>query len=261
MEQHIELDDTYMNVIKFGSGKKILTVIAGISLCGLEGLGNQIENNFRFLTSDFTVYIFDRKKVLPENYTMTDMAEDIFLCLNQLGISKTSLYGISQGGMISMLFAIHHPELVEKLVLCSTSAKVENTNKAFSEWKKASDSENITALNQSFLDYVYSDSYKEAIKELIPQLLEQGTMEDLKRFLILLKSMENFDITNLLNSIKCPTLVICDMNDKIFNYKCSNEIAEKICFQLCKTFLYNQYSHAVYDESPDILKKVAEFCK
>ena len=261
MEQHIELDDTYMNVIKFGSGKKILTVIAGISLCGLEGLGNQIENNFRFLTSDFTVYIFDRKKVLPENYTMTDMAEDIFLCLNQLGISKTSLYGISQGGMISMLFAIHHPELVEKLVLCSTSAKVENTNKAFSEWKKASDSENITALNQSFLDYVYSDSYKEAIKEFIPQLLEQGTMEDLKRFLILLKSMENFDITNLLNSIKCPTLVICDMNDKIFNYKCSNEIAEKIGFQLCKTFLYNQYSHAVYDESPDVLKKVAEFCK
>lgn len=261
MEQHIELDDTYMNVIKFGSGKKILTVIAGISLCGLEGLGNQIENNFRFLTSDFTVYIFDRKKVLPENYTMTDMAEDIFLCLNQLGISKTSLYGISQGGMISMLFAIHHPELVEKLVLCSTSAKVENTNKAFSEWKKASDSENITALNQSFLDYVYSDSYKEAIKEYIPQLLEQGTMEDLKRFLILLKSMENFDIKNLLNSIKCPTLVICDMNDKIFNYKCSNEIAEKIGFQLCKTFLYNQYSHAVYDESPDVLKKVAEFCK
>ena len=261
MEQHIELDDTYMNVIKFGSGKKILTVIAGISLCGLEGLGNQIENNFRFLTSDFTVYIFDRKKVLPENYTMTDMAEDIFLCLNQLGIHKTSLYGISQGGMISMLFAIHHPELVEKLVLCSTSAKVENTNKAFSEWKKASDSENITALNQSFLDYVYSDSYKEAIKEYIPQLLEQGTMEDLKRFLILLKSMENFDITNLLNSIKCPTLVICDMNDKIFNYKCSNEIAEKIGFQPCKTFLYNQYSHAVYDESPDVLKKVAEFCK
>ena len=261
MEQHIELDDTYMNVIKFGSGKKILTVIAGISLCGLEGLGNQIENNFRFLTSDFTIYLFDRKKVLPENYTMTDMAEDIFLCLNQLGISKTSLYGISQGGMISMLLAIHHPELVEKLVLCSTSAKVENTNKAFSEWKKASDSENITALNQSFLDYVYSDSYKEAIKEFIPQLLEQGTMEDLKRFLILLKSMENFDIKNLLNSIKCPTLVICDMNDKIFNYKCSNEIAEKIGFQLCKTFLYNQYSHAVYDESPDVLKKVAEFCK
>ena len=261
MEQHIELDDTYMNVIKFGSGKKILTVIAGISLCGLEGLGNQIENNFRFLTSDFTVYIFDRKKILPENYTMTDMAEDIFLCLNQLGIHKTSLYGISQGGMISMLFAIHHPELVEKLVLCSTSAKVENTNKAFSEWKKASDSENITALNQLFLDYVYSDSYKEAIKEYIPQFLKQGTMEDLKRFLILLKSMENFDITNLLNSIKCPTLVICDMNDKIFNYKCSNEIAEKIGFQLCKTFLYNQYSHAVYDESPDVLKKVAEFCK
>ena len=150
---------------------------------------------------------------------------------------------------------------MEKLVLCSTSAKVEACNKAFMDWKQASEAKNIIALNQLFLDYVYSDSYKEAIKEFIPQFLKQGTAEDLRRFLILLKSMENFDITNLLNSIKCPTLVICDMNDKIFNYKCSNEIAEKIGFQLCKTFLYNQYSHAVYDESPDVLKKVAEFCK
>lgn len=261
MEQHIELDDTYMNVIKFGSGKKILTVIAGISLCGLEGLGNQIENNFRFLTSDFTVYIFDRKKVLPENYTMTDMAEDIFLCLNQLGIHKTSLYGISQGGMISMLFAIHHPELVEKLVLCSTSAKVEACNKAFMDWKQASEAKNIIALNQLFLDYVYSDSYKEAIKEYIPQFLKQGTVEDLRRFKVLLASMENFDITDLLHKINCPTLIICDKNDKIFNYESSNEISEKIGFQPCNTFIYNQYSHAVYDESPDILKKVAEFCK
>ena len=241
MEQHIELDDTYMNVIKFGSGKKILTVIAGISLCGLEGLGNQIENNFRFLTSDFTVYIFDRKKVLPENYTMTDMAEDIFLCLNQLGISKTSLYGISQGGMISMLLAIHHPELVEKLVLCSTSAKVEACNKAFMDWKQASKAKNVIALNQLFL--------------------KQGTAEDLRRFKVLLASMENFDITDLLHKINCPTLIICDKNDKIFNYESSNEISEKIGFQPCNTFIYNQYSHAVYDESPDVLKKVAEFCK
>ena len=73
--------------------------------------------------------------------------------------------------------------------------------------------------------------------------------------------MKNFDITDLLHKINCPTLIICDKNDKIFNYESSNEISEKIGFQPCNTFIYNQYSHAVYDESPDVLKKVAEFCK
>lgn len=74
MELQIESNNTYMNVIKFGTGSRNLTIIAGVSLCGLEGLGNQLENTLNIFSNDFTVYVFDRKKILPYGYTMNEMA-------------------------------------------------------------------------------------------------------------------------------------------------------------------------------------------
>lgn len=258
MEQHIELDGTYMNIIKFGKGQKILTIIAGVSLCGLEGLGKQLENALSIFNDDFTILVFDRKKVIPKGYTILQMAEDIFSCLSLMGIEKTSIYGTSQGGMIGQVLAIHHPEFVEKLVLCSTAAKNGNDNKAFNEWKKASNSGDVVKLNSLFLEYVYSDAFKESIKDSIPALLKQGTPDDLKRFTILIESMEDFDITDQLNKIKCPSLVIVDKQDKVFNYTSGTLIAEKIG---SKTIIYDKYSHAVYDEAPDLKEKILEFLK
>lgn len=258
LETHIELDGTYLNVIKFGSGEKNLTVIAGVSLCGLEGMGEQLESAFDCWKKDFTVYVFDRKKVLPENYTMNEMAEDIYKCLSRLGIKKTSIYGTSQGGMLGMLLVMHHPELAEKLVLCSTTPRLTSENEAFSQWKEAARANDIIKLNTLFLDNVYSKAYKESIKEYIPELLKKGTAEDCQRFLTLLKSMDNFDITNQLSKIKCPVLVICDNHDKVFDYKESLNLSELL---KCKKIVFDKYSHAVYDEEPEIKNLIADFCK
>lgn len=257
MEQHIELDDTYMNVIKFGNGSRNLAVIAGVSLCGLEGLGPQLENALSVFSKDFTVYVFDRKKVLPEGYTMNQMAEDVYRCLTELGISRVSVYGTSQGGMIGQLLAADHPEMVENLVLCSTACAVDKNLKVFMEWKQAAQNHDVVKLNTLFLDYVYSDSFKESIKDYIPELLKQGTAADCDRFTILLESMEGFDNRAGLRNIKCPVFVIYDKQDKVFPYTAGNEIAKRLG---CRHYIYDQYSHAVYDEAPDIKEKIADFC-
>lgn len=257
LEFHIELDGTYMNIIKFGSGKKNLSVIAGISLCGLEGMGKQLESAFSSWGTDFTVYVFDRKKVLPENYTMNEMAEDIYKCLSLLGVKKTSFYGTSQGGILAQILAFHHPELVEKLVLCSTTARNSSDNVTFSQWKAAATENDVVKLNTLFLDTVYSQSYKDSIREFIPVLIKNGTAEDCRRFLTLLNSMENFDLTSQLSKIKSPALVICDKNDKVFDYRRGLELSELLG---CRKIVYDKYSHAVYDEEPEIKEKVSEFC-
>lgn len=258
MELQIESNNTYMNVIKFGTGSRNLTIIAGVSLCGLEGLGNQLENALNIFSNDFTVYVFDRKKILPYGYTMNEMAEDIYFCLKKLSVNKTSIYGTSQGGMIGQFLTVNHPDLVENLILCSTSAKIEKDNKVFIEWKKASIMRDIIRLNTLFLNSVYSDSFKESIKDSIPSFLQQGNPEDCQRFTILIDSMLGFNFTDQLEKIKCPALVICDKKDKVFNYTDGTEIAEKIG---CNVIVYDKYSHAVYDEAPDLKEKIADFLR
>lgn len=55
-------------------------------------------------------------------YTTTDQAEDAAAVLRALGIQRAAVVGISMGGFIAQELALLHPEMVEKLVLVSTSA-------------------------------------------------------------------------------------------------------------------------------------------
>lgn len=259
MEQHIIFGDTYMNVIKFGHGSRNLAVIAGVSLTGLENSGEVLENVLSIFSEDFTVYVFDRMKVLTKGYTIEDMADDIYICLQNLGVERTSVYGASQGGMIGQVLAIKHPELVEKLVICSTISRMKYANnEAISSWISASKAHDVEKVNMLFLDYVYSQAFVDSIKDSIPDLIKNGTPTDCDRFAIMLEAINNFDIYDSLDDIKCPTFVLGDENDKVFGSKPSYEIAEKLG---CDIYIYNQYSHAVYDEAPDIKSRILDFLK
>jgi pimeloyl-ACP methyl ester carboxylesterase len=55
-------------------------------------------------------------------YTTADQADDAAAVLRALGIPRAHIVGISMGGFISLELTLRHPELVEKLVLTSTSA-------------------------------------------------------------------------------------------------------------------------------------------
>ncbi len=54
-------------------------------------------------------------------YTVRDQADDAANVLKALGVSKAHIIGISMGGFISLELTLRHPELVDKLVLVSTS--------------------------------------------------------------------------------------------------------------------------------------------
>lgn len=187
------------------------------------------------------------------------MANDIYVCLQQLGVEHTSVYGASQGGMIGQVLAINHPELVEKLVVCSSISRIKHVHSdAISSWISAAESHDVETVNSLFLKYVYSQSFVDSIKDSIPALLKNGTPADCDRFVIMLKAIDNFDVYDSLDKIQCPTYVLCDENDKVFGPMPSREIAQKLN---CKLDVYNQYSHAVYDEAPDIKAKILDFLK
>ncbi|MCQ2453097.1 MAG: alpha/beta hydrolase [Clostridia bacterium] len=122
-EIHVPLEDTYLNVIRFGRGKKVLALLSGVSLCGLEGAGAGVAAAYADFAEEYTVYLFDRKKLLPKGYQVADMAEDVYRVLCTFGIQEADVYGVSQGGMMGLSLALAHPGLVRKLALCSTQAR------------------------------------------------------------------------------------------------------------------------------------------
>jgi 3-oxoadipate enol-lactonase len=58
----------------------------------------------------------------PGPYSMADYADDAAHLLDTVGISSTSVVGVSFGGMVAQELVLRHPEQVDRLVLCCTSS-------------------------------------------------------------------------------------------------------------------------------------------
>ena len=118
----VHIDNATMDYITFGSGIKKLIMIPGVGdgFQTVKGLALPFALMYRKLAKSFTVYVFSRRRDLPQDFSTRDMARDIALAMETLGIGPASIVGVSQGGMIAQFLAIDSPELVEKLILVVT---------------------------------------------------------------------------------------------------------------------------------------------
>ncbi len=66
-----------------------------------------------------------RRRVNPEQYTLSDMAEDSAALLRELDIVPAHVVGASMGGMIGQMLAAEHPEAVRSLtsIMSSTGSR------------------------------------------------------------------------------------------------------------------------------------------
>jgi 3-oxoadipate enol-lactonase / 4-carboxymuconolactone decarboxylase len=79
------------------------------------------------LAARFRVLRFDHRghggSPVPRGpYTVEEMAGDVVALLDRLGIERVHYCGLSLGGMVGMRLALAHPERIERLVVCCTSA-------------------------------------------------------------------------------------------------------------------------------------------
>ena len=84
--------------------------------------------------ADYRVVTWDERghgltETSPEDFTYWDSAEDLRGLLDALGIDRAVVGGMSQGGFVSMRFALRYPERVVGLVLLGTQAGVEDPEK------------------------------------------------------------------------------------------------------------------------------------
>jgi pimeloyl-ACP methyl ester carboxylesterase len=65
-----------------------------------------------------------------EPWTYWDSVDDLAALLDHLGVGRAVLGGMSQGGFVSLRFALRHPERTAGLVLIDTQAGTEDPEKA-----------------------------------------------------------------------------------------------------------------------------------
>ena len=256
-ESTVALETGTMPYISFGGGEKTLVIIPGLRTSGIEGSAVFVAWYYRMFAREYTVYLFDRKDALPDRVTIHGLAEDTAEAMNRLGLSNAYVYGASQGGMIAQDLAVHHPELVKKLVLAVTLSRTNATAETvIHHWIDLIERD---AVQEMAADYMYkgcSEAYLKRYKAAVPWLTKLQKTMPKDRLLKLTRSCLTCDTYDQLDRIQCPVLVLGGGKDQIVTGEASLEIARKLN---CEYYIYEDLSHEAYNEAKDFNQRIYEF--
>lgn len=244
-----------MNYIKFGNGDKTMVILPGLSITPVCDSPDAVIKAYAVFNNDFTVYLFDRRSDVDEGYTLEQMADDTVTKMKELGLKDIYLFGVSQGGMISQYIALKYPEMIKKMVLASTTSRF--TDSGSELWNELCTEKKPVKLAKQFCKKIYSKSFYRKIALVLPMMYRNISEEQLKKFEIYARSCIGFDISGRISSIDMPVLVLGSKVDMLIPYEEMIYLHENI--KGSEIYLYDDYSHAVYDEAGDFKDRIMEF--
>ena len=258
-EQTLTIQNIQIDYITFGNGNKPLVMIQGLNTNGIKGSAVPLAMMYRIFAKEYKVYLFDRRKDLPEKVTVRELAADLSMAMDALKIKNADILGVSQGGMIAQYLAIDRPDLINKMVLAVTLSRNNETVEAVvNEWIRLTEQEDWKNLVEDMTVKMYSDAYIRKYKMMMPLLTTMQKPKDVKRFITLAKACLTCEVYEELEKIKCPVFVIGGKCDKVVTGEASEEIAEKLG---CEIYMYENLGHAAYEEAKDFNQRVLGFLK
>ncbi len=256
-----KIGNTDMYYVRFGKGPKNLVVLPGLSdgLATVKGKSMLLAPTYKKYIKNYTVYMFSRKNEMPDGYSIRDMARDQVEVLRTLGVTKFSVLGVSQGGMIAQCIAIDHPEMVEKLILAVTTPYANEIVKdAVTAWIEMAKKGDHRSLMTDTAERTYSKAYLDKNRKMFPIIAKFTKPASYERFLRNAEAILDFDVREELSKIKCPTYIIAGDDDNTVGNDAPYELNRGI--EGSGIYIYNGLGHGLFDEAKDFYDRVLEFC-
>jgi 3-oxoadipate enol-lactonase len=218
------------------------------------------------LAKSFHVVTFDnrdagRSSRASAPYTIADMADDVAGLLDELGIPRAHLLGLSMGGMIGQEFALRHADRIDRLVLCGTGAAPARS--VFDpiriwNWVKSNDEGGEVFAGQQFT-HLFSSGFlrnAEAVQQTITMLASNPNPVGPDAYDRQAQAYLHHDALDRLGEIKAPTLVIVGEQDLLTPPWVAREVATAIPGARFEVIRGDGSSHVVALERPDDFNKL-----
>ena len=225
---------------------------------------------YDILSKEFKIIIFDNrgagktdKPDIP--YTTKMMADDIIGLLNVLKIKRAHILGISLGGMIAQELAINYPYIVNKLVLCSTSAGGTNYIPPSKEiFNLLTSNEELSAeeVVERTIPLLFTEEYVKSNPDLINKSKTSIGKNPMPRFAYKRQVGAAFshNAGRRLKKLNIPTLIMHGKKDLLVPTKNAELLAGLI--PNAKLELFENTAHSLFTEETDkVLATLLDFLK
>ncbi|MCX5795550.1 MAG: alpha/beta fold hydrolase [Elusimicrobia bacterium] len=259
---HIRLDGISLYYEDHGTGRPLLL------LAGLASDSQSWGPAASELSRDFRVIALDNRGVgrtTPQDAAMSieAMAEDCMALVRRLALSKVHLLGHSMGGMVAQHCAAVYPEMIDRLILAATSARVARRNRElFDDWAQRRESgQDLRRWFRSIFFWIFSRRFfddQPALDEALRQACDYPWPQSSAAFGAQVRALCAFDGTGQLSKIAAKTMVLSGSEDRLFDAADCRALAEGIPGAACA--MIPDAAHALHLEQPKAFcRAVREF--
>lgn len=226
------VDDVHIAYQVFGEGVDLVFVPGFVSHIDNYWELPQLARMLRQIGRFARVVMFDKRGTglssrvsrLP---SMDERMDDVRAVMDAENLDRAVIFGISEGGSLSTLFAAHHPERCSALILYGAFAR-------FSSWVRSP-----KALDEFFEYVAESWGSGESLPQFAPSAADDpavrswwGKFErlggDPKAVVELMTMNSQIDISGVLPSVQASTMVIHRTEDALIDYEGGVQLANGI---------------------------------
>lgn len=149
-----------------------------------------------------------------QRYTVEDVAEQLADLLHEAGRGPAHVVGVSLGGLVAMVLAARHPELVDHLVVVDSVATYPPPVRE--QWRTRPGlvrEQGMQPLLQPTLDLWFTAAAVEADTPAVQEVRKLFLAAEPEGYARACEALEVADTTGLVASITAPTLVVCGDDD------------------------------------------------
>lgn len=170
------------------------------------------------LATRFRVVRYDHRghggsPVPPGPYSLDDLGGDVLALMDNLGVDRAHIAGLSLGGMVAMWVAAHVPERVNRMVLLCTSAKL-GPPEMWAERAHIVRTEGLGAIVDTVLGRWVPPEFAQRRPDVVAELREMFLATPPDGYAGCCAAIETMDLEPELGRITAPTLVIAGLADQ-----------------------------------------------
>ncbi len=189
-----------------------------------ENLMRQVGRGRQLVQYDLRGTGLSQREVSDTTYSAA--LRDLEAVVHALGLARFSLWGRAVGGPWAIEYAAHHPDQVEKLVLSGTFARLldvfsRQMIQGFAQLARA----NWEVASRTFADLGIRRRDEQEGLRWAEWCQKSISAEGMAAFL---EGSLEIDVTHLLPSVKCPTLVVHYIQDPLYPFAVGRGLAEAI---------------------------------
>lgn len=145
-------------------------------------------------------------------YSIEQLGKDVVKLLDSLRAKRMHFCGLSMGGMIGMWLAVNVPERLDKLILCSTAAKI-GTAETWNARITTVQQEGMRTMAAAAMERWFTAAFREKNPEVVAVARKMVEKANPEGYAACCAAIRDFDFRDKVSGVRVSTLAIAGARD------------------------------------------------